>query len=819
MRPSSKHMAALAVAIMTVVCITAFVPAGSDAQAVDSDTSWYNGSGAEFSISTEAQLRGLATIVNGGDDLEGVTINLASNIFLSDKNWTPIGEGVRTKGTITAESTPFRGTFDGQNHTISGLTIKLTAENGDAAYGLFGVVAGGTVENLTLLKVNMEVSGSEMAGAVAGMVTQDGTIFNCGVGAEPGSPSGSNDGSTVKSNRGNGGIVGRMTVSGSITDCYNYANVTALTNGGNTGGIVGAAYYENQDMIIDGCYNYGTIDSPGSGVGGIVGLNSANVYDCYNYGEVKGNGTSIGGIVGEARAGAYLQDCHNSGYVGNNQAYVNKDITGYGTGGIVGWIRYVDTNYYGTARVSVVGCINDGDVSAQSIGAGGIVGMLYHGGVVTGCTSSGNITGENMVAGIVGGVQTTDDNHSDDCRVVITNNTVAGGTLTLDEGQPNIGAITGHLVDAIIDQDTKEKCPKLANESRATVVDNNSELDSDIDMIGGSWTNKVVAKIDGGYYGYSKLADALNGHGATTITLLTDVTESVTVSQDVTIDLGEHTLSGTVTIGSGAVLTMTGAGKFTGTFTGSTAENLTITGGTYSVAYLDNRDTTLNYSSNSDGTFTVTSEFTVTFVIDGEEIERTVAYGGTVSGVPSLPSDPGYTYAWTVGGEEWDPSVPVTGNFTVTAMVTGQVVDPISGTVEIHIEGTDFNKSSASVKIWWGTYRLILDQDYTLTEGSIVVTLTDSFLDRLRAEGDSAQSLSIQYIQDDVKHKVTYGLEVGSDDQTSEVTPPTYDDDELPPFIPSQTEGNDDTVTIVACAAAAAVAAIMTVFLIIDRKK
>ena len=48
---------------------------------------------------------------------------------------------------------------------------------------------------------------------------------------------------------------------------------------------------------------------------------------------------------------------------------------------------------------------------------------------------------------------------------------------------------------------------------------------------------------------------------------------------------------------------------------------------------------------------------------------------------------------------------------------------------------------------------------------------------------------------------------------------PGYDDDEdLPPFIPSQSSNDDDTVTIVACAAAAAVAAILAVFLVIDRK-
>ena len=52
-----------------------------------------------------------------------------------------------------------------------------------------------------------------------------------------------------------------------------------------------------------------------------------------------------------------------------------------------------------------------------------------------------------------------------------------------------------------------------------------------------------------------------------------------------------------------------------------------------------------------------------------------------------------------------------------------------------------------------------------------------------------------------------------------EPTPtPGYDDEELPPFVPTQPAEDDNTVTIVACAAAAAVAAILAVFLVIDRK-
>ena len=55
-------------------------------------------------------------------------------------------------------------------------------------------------------------------------------------------------------------------------------------------------------------------------------------------------------------------------------------------------------------------------------------------------------------------------------------------------------------------------------------------------------------------------------------------------------------------------------------------------------------------------------------------------------------------------------------------------------------------------------------------------------------------------------------------DGSSGVNPPSWDEEELPPFIPTQ-DSDDDSVTIVACAAAAAVAAIMAVFLIIDRKR
>ena len=58
---------------------------------------------------------------------------------------------------------------------------------------------------------------------------------------------------------------------------------------------------------------------------------------------------------------------------------------------------------------------------------------------------------------------------------------------------------------------------------------------------------------------------------------------------------------------------------------------------------------------------------------------------------------------------------------------------------------------------------------------------------------------------------------VGADIVKDESSNPSYDDDEdLPPFIPTQPKDSGDDVTIVACAAAAVVAAIMAVFLIVS---
>ena len=76
-----------------------------------------------------------------------------------------------------------------------------------------------------------------------------------------------------------------------------------------------------------------------------------------------------------------------------------------------------------------------------------------------------------------------------------------------------------------------------------------------------------------------------------------------------------------------------------------------------------------------------------------------------------------------------------------------------------------------------------------------------------------------QYISEELNIKVNSDGSISINEP--EPTPqPGYDNDEdLPPFIPTQPKDSGDDVTIVACAAAAVVAALMAVFLIVSYKK
>ena len=213
-----------------------------------------------YQIGNGAELAWFAAQVNANaakeEDIVKMNAVLTDDIDLGGKAWTPISN---TAYVVYA----YGGHFDGQGHTVSGLSISATAAN----YGLFGVVNGGTVENLRLQGT---VSSTNVAGGLIGKL-QTGTVQNC-------------------------------SFSGSVVS-------TGKTTKGYVGGLIGTV--AAKDAVIKGCANFGDIS--GTYAGGIVGYNKNNgsITYCYNTGTITGT-TRSGGIAGQQSSGT-LAYCYNIG--------------------------------------------------------------------------------------------------------------------------------------------------------------------------------------------------------------------------------------------------------------------------------------------------------------------------------------------------------------------------------------------------------------------------------------------------------------------------------------------------------------------------
>ena len=340
-----------------------------------------------FQIATLADLQEFREAVNGGTTYAGQYVKLTADIDLSAvDNWTPIGEGTR-KGVGNC----FAGTFDGNSKTISGLKISSYSKGTDYAVGLFGLVKGGTVKDFAMTAVDIAVGESQYAvGSAVGAVYGSGMVSGVSV-----------TGGSVTGGKGVGGVVGMVTNGGTVSGCSNAATVKALTY--NSGGVVGSAYCTTATTApaVENCSNSGSVSGK-TGVGGVVGLSSADITGCSNTASVTGNGTSIGGVIGEQKSYGTVSGNTNSGNVTNNGG-------GYGTGGIIGWIRYQnDSSYVQCTRISVQDNTNSGSVSGGN-DAGGIVGTVYHTALVSGNTNKAeSLSGTGFAAGIVGNYQIGD---------------------------------------------------------------------------------------------------------------------------------------------------------------------------------------------------------------------------------------------------------------------------------------------------------------------------------------------------------------------------------------------------------------------------
>ena len=260
-----------------------------------------------YQISSEKELKWFVNAVNGGNT--AINGALTTDIALSTAegtagNWYPIGN----------DKNSYKGTFDGQNHRVTGIVIR--GEKNEQ--GFFGNIDGkGTVKNLKI-SGDINVTGDSLStGGIAGYL--EGKIIYCEY-------SGSVSGGMYV-----GGITGQTGLNAKVTECRNTASVAGTQS---IGGITGAVSYGT----ISKCINTGSVgtEDKSQQAGGIVGLmsNYAVVEGCYNTGTVIGK-KNLGGLAGEATVCAVPQGCYNIGSV----------ASGINTGGSVG-------SYTGSAYIS-----------------------------------------------------------------------------------------------------------------------------------------------------------------------------------------------------------------------------------------------------------------------------------------------------------------------------------------------------------------------------------------------------------------------------------------------------------------------------------
>lgn len=122
-------------------------------------------------VYTAVGLANVAYNVNSGTDgwANGIYV-LANDIDLAGAVWTPIGTA----------SHPFTGTFLGEGHTISNITLdsNFADQSSSSGIGLFGNVAGGSIAEVIIGGTTLINSNRSATGNLVGIIT-DGELINC----------------------------------------------------------------------------------------------------------------------------------------------------------------------------------------------------------------------------------------------------------------------------------------------------------------------------------------------------------------------------------------------------------------------------------------------------------------------------------------------------------------------------------------------------------------------------------------------------------------------------------------------------------------
>lgn len=451
-------------------------------------------------INTAEDLMNFAKGVNAQDGTESMDVYLEKDIDMSSvKDWTPIGNAtfVNASNKLTVTGPMFTGKFNGQGYKIRNFKMHSTVATKGGVFGLFGVIGpGAVVENFTFestCSLLVEAPGIETShGVIAGLV-YDGTV----------------------------------------RDVHNYAPMTfrsktGVNNKAQFMSLIGYAFTENQDIIIDSVDNFGEIvaeNSDGNNQGGaaafhiagILGFGTATVdtphfitvSDCTNAGNMTSATCRTAGICAAANRRTKLVNCVNRGDQFNTCPGPDK-----------GRIANIVCNVANVS--SLTGCINYGDIISTSSARTGGIANLANNCEFSRCANYGKVQTDSQYRGLFWGYNNGQASWS---------NCIAGGTVGTYNG--------GEGVDDEYTDETKENYLGKQGAKKSTLTDityligtKDPELPAEsnaklkILFIGNSFTKDAVEHLPGllaaagikdiklyhMYYGGRRIFEYTNGY-------------------------------------------------------------------------------------------------------------------------------------------------------------------------------------------------------------------------------------------------------------------------------------------------------------------
>lgn len=444
--------------------------------------------------------------VSDGDQLQAINNNGVNGLSYNYALKNDINASDVTGYEAIGGTTGFTGTFDGRGNRIIGLDTTKddngTNTNFMANAGIFSTIGeGGTVKNVNIYSGNF--TGTAKAGAVAGenngriegVVTFGNTVTVTGEGGNAGGIVGVNNGNNGKIVTNEDGTItlepvdDELPVTG-IIDVESTGSVIAGGSSAVAGGLVGT-----NDGALGNSYSNSAVTAnkgTGSGLGGVVGVNTANGNVQY----VDSLGVTNGGAHLSNNVGGIIGINNGNMYSGYNESIVSGSSN---VGGIIGTnagtYNEADKKWESGTVSNVVNATSVTSDAADSKNVGGLVGTNT--GSVTNGRNNGTITGTKYVGGIAGsnsGTITADEKNDNLInRGSITGNKYVGGVA----GENKDGGTIANTLNSVVlhaKGDNAQYFGGVVGQNSGLINGATNTSDIDITAVGGTYVGGIIGE-------------------------------------------------------------------------------------------------------------------------------------------------------------------------------------------------------------------------------------------------------------------------------------------------------------------------------------